>query len=452
MVDLPVRPEPQDSLRLVRGACPHDCPDTCAWTVSVEHGRATKVQGDPEHPFTRGGLCTKVNRFLDDRVYHPDRILQPLRRSGPKGSGMFTPVSWDEAVTQISAGLSDVVQAHGGDAVMPYSYMGTQGLVQGDAVSQVLFSRLGATNLVRAVCGSAGNSGDAVTMGGGAGLLPEELEHSRFVMLWGTNTLSTNLHLWPYLRKARDGGATIVVVDPLRTRTAAAADWHVRPLPGTDAALALGMMRVIVDEHLVDDDYVSDYTVGFDALRDRLRDYPVDRVAALTGVESEEIVRLARAYATTTPAAIRLLVGLEHHEFGAETYRTVACLPALVGAWRHRGGGLCHMTFQLFGELDWSCGLHVPENPAREVNMVQLGRALTSLQPPLRALVVYNSNPAVIAPEQNLVLKGLGRDDLFTVVVEHFMTDTARYADYVLPATTQVEHHDVLWSWGHTYL
>jgi anaerobic selenocysteine-containing dehydrogenase len=420
--------------------------------VTVEDGRATRLQGDAEHPFTRGGLCTKVNRFLDDRVYHPDRLLQPLRRSGAKGTGTFTPVSWDQALSEIADRMGRLVDEHGGEAVLPYSYLGTQGMVQGSAVSDVFFARLGATNLVRAVCGSAGNAGSSVTMGHGAGLLPEELQHARFIVLWGTNTVSTNLHLWPFLREARDRGATIVVIDPLLTRTAKAADWHVRPMPGTDAALALGLMRVIVDESLVDDEYVSEHTVGFDRLVERLADYSVERVASLTGLDADEIVRLAREYAAGAPSAIRVLVGMEHHQFGAESFRAIACLPALTGAWRHRGGGLCHMTFQLFSDLDWSCGLRAPDNSARSVNMVQVGRALTRLSPPVRALVVYNSNPAVIAPEQNLVLEGLARDDLFTVVVEHVLTDTARYADFVLPATTQVEHHDVLWSWGHSYL
>jgi anaerobic selenocysteine-containing dehydrogenase len=439
-------------VREVRGACPHDCPDTCAWTVSVSGDRAVALNADADHPFTAGGLCTKVNRFLEDRVYHSDRLLQPLRRTGPKGSGTFEPISWDDAIAEIGSRLTSVVDAHGAEAVMPYSYMGTQGMVQGDAVSDAFFARLGATRLVRAVCGSAGLSGEAVTMGGGTGLLPEELAHSQFIILWGTNTLSTNLHLWPFIRQARERGAVVVAVDPVETRTAKAADWHVRPLPGTDAALALGMMHVIVREGLVDQAYVDDHTLGFPELRQRLEEYPPERVAALTGVDADEVVRLARAYATSQPAAIRLLVGLEHHQFGAETYRTLACLPALVGAWRERGGGLCHMTFQLFSELDWSCGVHVPQPETRRVNMVQVGRALTELEPPIHALVVYNSNPAAIAPEQNLVLQGLAREDLFSVVIEHFMTDTARYADYVLPATTQVEHHDVLWSWGHSYL
>lgn len=436
----------------VRGACPHDCPDTCAWTVTVRDGRAHSLEGDRDHPFTAGGLCAKVNRFLDDRVYHPDRLLYPMRRAGPKGTGGFVRVGWDEAIDTIATRLSGIIAADGPEAVMPYSYLGTQGLVQGAAVSDAFFARMGATQLVRAVCGSAGNSGAAVTMGGGPGLLPEELVHSRFIVLWGTNTLSTNLHLWPFIRAAREAGATLVVIDPVRTRTASAADWHVRPLPGTDAALALGLMNVIVAEGLVDREYVDQHTVGFEALCQRLKDYPPERVAELTGLATDEIERLARAYAATRPAAIRVLVGMEHHEHGAAMFRAIACLPALVGAWRERGGGLCHMTYQFSGRLDRSCGVDVPEQDGRKVNMVQLGRALTTLRPPLKALMVYNSNPAAIAPQQNLVFEGLARDDLFTVVIEHVLTDTARFADLVLPATTQVEHHDVMWSWGQTYV
>ncbi|MEO8107128.1 MAG: molybdopterin-dependent oxidoreductase [Actinomycetes bacterium] len=436
----------------VAGACPHDCPDTCAWTIGVQDGRAVTLAGAPDHPFTSGGLCAKVNRFLDDRVYHPDRVLHPMRRSGPKGSGSYVAVSWEDALDEIASRTSKVVSNHGADAVLRFSYLGTQGLVQGTAVSDPFFARLGATELVRAVCGNTGVAGASVTMGDGPGLLPEELEHSRFVILWGTNTLSTNLHLWPFIRSARERGAKVVVIDPQETRTAKAADWHVRPLPGTDAALALGMMRVLVDDDLVDHEYVAAHTVGFEQLRERLAEYPTDRVSELTGLDEAEVIRLARAYGSSGPAAIRLLVGMEHHEFGAETFRTIACLPALVGAWKSRGGGLCHMTFQLFDELDWSCGVGVAATPSRSVNMVQLGQALTGLEPPIRALFVYNANPAVIAPEQNLVLRGLARDDLFTVVLEHFMTDTAQFADFVLPATTQIEHVDVMWSWGQTYL
>jgi anaerobic selenocysteine-containing dehydrogenase len=441
---------------IVRGACPHDCPDTCAWQVTVENGVAIKLVGDPYHPFTSGGLCAKVNHYLD-RVYSPDRLLYPLRRIGPKGSGTFERVSWDEALDDIISHWRGIIAGDGPTAIMPYSYMGTQGLIQGGALDGRFFARLGATRLIRAICGSAGGSGEAATIGDATPMLPEDVIHSRLIILWGTNTVVTNLHLWPFIRQAQENGATVVVIDPLKTRTAAAADWHIRPLPGTDAALALGMMHIIVAEQLYDADYVAQHTLGFDQLCARLADYPPERVAVLTGLQAEEIVRLARAYATTRPAAIRLLVGMEHHAHGAMAFRTIACLPALVGAWRERGGGLLHFTAGLhFAALN-GAALWMPEleDPTiRSINMVQLGQALTdpSLTPPIRALMVYNSNPAAIAPNQQLVLKGLRREDLFTVVHEQFLTDTARHADYVLPATTQVEHLDLMWSWGHAFL
>lgn len=421
----------------------------------MRDGRAVELKGDPDHPFTRGGLCTKVNHFLEDRTYNPDRLLHPLRRSGPKGSGAFESVTWDRALEDIAARLKAIVAESGAEAVMPYSYMGTQGLVQGSAMSDPFFSRLGATHLVRSVCGGTGLAGLNMTMGGGPGFLPEELVHSRHIILWGTNTISTNLHLWPFIREAKEHGAKVVVIDPSKTRTAAAADRHIRPMPGTDAALAMGMMHVIVDEGLHDKDYLARHTVGFEQLSERLPEYTPERVAQITRIDADEIRDLARAYATTRPSAIRMLVGMEHHANGAAAYRAVSCLPAVIGAWRERGGGLSHMTFQLFEDIDWSCGIDAPRDPeVRTVNMVQVGRALTdpAMDPPIRALVVYNSNPAAIAPNQNAVLEGLRREDLFTVVLEHVMTDTAVHADYVLPATTEVEHLDVLWSWGQTYL
>jgi len=436
----------------VRGACPHDCPDTCAWMVEVADGRAVGLHADRDHPFTDGGLCTKVNRFVDDRVYTDGRLTTPLRRTGPKGSGRFEPISWEAAVDEVAAHIASSIASNGGESVLPFSFLGTQGLVQGGVVSDAFFAALGATRLERDVCGATGLAGLAVTMGDRPGIPPEQLERSQLVLLWGTNTVSTNLHLWPFLRRAREAGAQIIAIDPVATRTARACDRHVQPLPGTDAALALGMMRVIVDEELHDADYVARYTVGFDQLVGRLRDYPVERVAQITGLRVDEIVRLARAYATTRPAAIRLLVGMEHRQHGAAAYRAIACLPAVTGAWRDAGGGIAHMTFQFFDELDWTCGVAVPASSSRSVNMVQLGRALTELDPPVRVLVSYNANPVVTSPDQNRIVDGLSREDLFTVVLEHVMTDTARYADIVLPATTQVEHDDVLWSWGHTYL
>jgi anaerobic selenocysteine-containing dehydrogenase len=441
-------------LTVIRGACPHDCPDTCAWEVGVEDGRAVSLRGVKEHPLTQGRLCAKVNHYLE-RVYSPDRVLHPLRRVGAKGEGRFERIGWDEALDEVATRVGAIVAEHGGDAVLPYSYMGTQGIVQSASMDRRFFARLGATRLTRAVCGSAPAGGFAATQGGTKGMLPEDLRHSRFVVLWGTNTIVTNLHLWPFVTEARRSGACVVVVDPVETRTARSADWHVRPRPGTDAALALGLMHVIVSEGLHDADYLERHAVGFDELCGRLDEYPPETVARLTGVPAEEVVELARAYATTRPQAIRTLIGMGHHERGGMTIRTIACLPALVGAWRELGGGIV-------GTTAWAAwaplNLDPVERPdledqsVREVNMVQLGRALAELEPPIRALVVYNANPAAIAPDQGRVLAGLARDDLFTVVIEQFLTDTAAYADVVLPATTQLEHLDLVPSWGSVYV
>ncbi len=445
-----------NSTTVVRGACPHDCPDTCAWQVSLKGGVAVGLRGDPAHPFTRGGLCAKVNHYVE-RAYSQDRVLHPLRRVGPKGAGEFERVSWDDALDDIADRLRAIIERDGPAAIMPYSYMGTQGLIQGRSLDRRFFARLGATQLVRAVCGSASGSGIAAAIGVNTGMLPEQIAHSRFIILWGTNTVVTNLHLWPFIRRAKDAGATLVVIDPLKTRTAAEADWHVRPMPGTDAALALGMMNVIVSEGLHDADYVSRHTLGFERLRERIAEYSPDRVARITGVSERDVVRLARAYAMTRPSSIRTLVGMEHRAGGATTLRAIACLPALVGAWRDLGGGLLHMTASLHFQALNGEAVEMPElqNPGvRSVNMVQLGRALTdpALDPPIKGLIVYASNPAAIAPNQNLVLEGLRREDLFTVVHEQFITDTAAHADYVLPATTQLEQMDIHWAWGHTYL
>lgn len=446
----------QPTVTTIPGACPHDCPDRCAWLVTVEGDRAVALAGDPNHPFTRGGLCAKVNHYLE-RVYSPDRLLYPLRRTGPKGSGEFERIGWDEALTDIAVRLNTIIAEHGPTAILPYSYSGTQGIIQAGGIATRFFNRLGATRLERAICGSTGGAGVEATLGTTVAMHPEDLAHSRFIILWGTNTVVTNLHLWPFIRQAQEQGARVVVVDPLKTRTTAAADWHVRPLPGTDAALALGMMRVIVAERLYDADYVERHTLGFDELVQRLDEYTPERVAALTGLDAEEIIALAHAYATTRPAAIRLLIGMEHHATAEMSFRAISCLPALVGAWREQGGGLLHHTMGFHGRALNGRAVSMPEledRSIREVNMVQLGQALTdpALDPPIRALVVWSSNPATTAPNQNLVLRGLRRDDLFTVVHEQFLTDTARHADYVLPSTTELEHWDLFGSWGHTYV
>lgn len=436
----------------IRGGCPHDCPDTCAWRVTVRDGEATALRGDPDHPFTRGGLCAKVDRYLD-RVYGEERLLHALRRTGPKGSGSFQRIGIDAALDEVARRLRSVIEVHGGTGVLPYSYNGTQGLLHSRSLDRRFFRRIGATRLERSICADTAIEGLWATLGTSTAVLPEQMIDSRFIVLWGTNPIVTNLHLWPLIQQARHAGARLVVVDPLRTRTARACDWHVRPLPGTDAALALGMMHVIVEEGLVDGDYVERHTVGFEALVQRLADYTPERVARLTGVDAGEVRALARTYAANQPALIRVLVGMEHHTRGAMAVRTIACLPALVGAWRHRGGGLMHLTASPFFEALRPLDRPEWEDPSiRSTNMVELGKTLTELDPPIAALLVYGSNPAVTAPNQEQVLRGLAREDLFVVVHDQLLTDTARYSDIVLPATTQLEHWDLMWSWGHTFL
>jgi anaerobic selenocysteine-containing dehydrogenase len=439
--------------RVVKGGCAHDCPDTCAWEVGVEDGRAVVLRGARDQPYTNGALCAKVNHYLD-RVYDPGRVLRPLRRSGPKGEGRFEPVSWEEALADIAGRLAAIVERWGGEAVLPYSYAGNMGAVQGGSLDRRFFARLGASRLARTICGETANAGVREVLGTSAGRLPEDVEGSRLIVLWGTNTLVTNLHLWPYIRRARERGARLVVIDPLRTRTAAEADEHVQPLPGTDAALALGLLHVIVAEGLQDQDYLDRHCEGWPDLRARLDDYPPDRVAALCGLEAGQVVQLARAYATERPAMLRTLVGPEKHPGGGTAFRAIACLPAVTGAWRDRSGGLLHWTSALFSEAIGGRELRGRQARTRTVNMVQIGRALEgrSLDPPIQALFVYDANPASIAPNSSLVRRGLEREDLFCVVHDLFVTDTARYADYVLPATSFIEHLDLLLSWGHAYL
>ncbi len=440
----------------VLGGCPHDCPDTCSWVVTVRDGRAVDLRGNPDHPYTRGGLCSKVDRYLD-RVYSPDRVLYPMRRTGPKGSGDFERVSWETALTEIAARLHEVADRHGAEAILPYFFAGNMGLIQYRGMDRRFFARLGASRLLTGICGATANAGIAATNGSYQGILPEQIVHSRLILLWGTNTIVTNLHLWRFVREAKAAGATVVVIDPLRTRTAAAADWHLRPRPGSDAALALGMMNVILAEDLQDSEYIERHSTGFADLAQRVKDYPPERAAELTGVDAADIVRLARMYASTRPALIRTCVGPEKHPNGGMLFRTIACLPVLTGAWRDLGGGLLHWTRELFDTAFNHRAVTRPDlapSRTRVINMVEIGKVLNDpgLEPPVKALFVYDSNPAAIAPNQNLVLRGLARPDLFTVVHDLFMTDTARYADYLLPAASFIEQSDVIWSWGHDYL
>jgi anaerobic selenocysteine-containing dehydrogenase len=441
--------------KIVRAACPHDCPDTCAMLVTVEGGRAVRVAGDPAHPFTRGTLCTKVANY-HERTHSPDRIQTCLRRTGAKGAGQFVPISWDEALDEIAARFRALAESEeGAETILPYSYCGTMGLLQSQSMDRRFFNRLGASLLERTICASAGAAGYDVTVGTRIGTDPERFAAARLILLWGTNTITSNVHLWPFVLAAKHAGARVVAIDPRRTRTADQCDEHVALLPGTDAAFALGLMHVIFAEGLEDKDYLARYTVGADELRRQAREYAPARVAEICGVEVETIVRLAREYASVRPAVIRMNYGLQRHAGGGMAVRTISCLPAVTGAWRDAAGGVLLSTSGAF-PLNYNALERpdlIPSPRPRTVNMSQLGDALTRLAaPPVRALYVYNSNPAAVAPDQARVLAGLKRDDLFTVVHEQFMTDTCDYADIVLPATTQLEHFDLHKAYGHLYL
>ena len=441
---------------VVRGACPHDCPDTCATLTTVEGGRAVRIAGDPEHPVTRGFLCAKVNRYLD-RTYHRDRLLRPLRRVGPKGSGSFVEISWDEALHEVAARLVEIARsADGPQAILPYSYAGTMGMVQGSSMDRRFFHALGASRLARTICAEAGAVGMRMTVGANAGADTEGVPESDLVLLWGTNTLTSNPHLWPFILEARRRGAPVIAIDPIRTRTAEQCDEWIPIRPGTDGALALGVMHVLFAEGMQDDEYLARYTVGAEGLRERVKEYPPERVAAITGIPRDRVVELARQYGRARAAFVRINYGLQRHRGGGMAVRTIACLPAVSGHWRRAGGGVQLSTSASF-KFD-RARLERPDlgPPARTINMIRLGHALGEPDagvggPPVRAMVVYNSNPAAVAPQQSEVRRGLGREDLFTVVLEHFQTDTADWADVVLPATTQLEHWDVHLAYGHLY-
>ena len=439
--------------KTVFGACPHDCPDTCAMLTTVRDGRAVAVRGNPDHPFTRGGLCVKVNDY-ENRVYSEDRVLTPLRRAGAKGAGAFEAISWDEALREISGRWSEIIDRDGRAAILPYSYLGTEGILNGLNAGDAFFNRLGATVSERTFCDSAAISAFFMTCGPTPAVDPESFVHSRYIVLWAINTISTNLHHWPFIAEAQRRGAKIVVIDPVATRTARQADWHLPIRPGTDAALALGMINVIVAEELVDRDYVENYTIGYEDLKARAAGFDPDRVAGITGLAADDIRTLAREFATAQPSVIRMGVAIERNASGGNAVRAMSCLPALVGSWRHCGGGILHMPIWAF-PLNWDVLSRpdwIPEGTP-VLNQWRLGPALLGeLDRKIGSLFVYNSNPAVVAPEQDKVLRGLAREDLFTVVSEQFVTDTARYADIVLPATTQLEQFDIMYSWGHLYL
>jgi molybdopterin guanine dinucleotide-containing S/N-oxide reductase-like protein len=453
--------------KVVHAACPHDCPDACGVLITVEDGRATKIKGDPAHPVTRGFLCAKVAKYLD-RVYSPDRVLYPMRRLGPKGprtasegaraKQAWQRITWDEALDEITFHFKTIAAEFGSEAILPFSFGGTLGMLNSASMDRRFFHRLGASQLARNICSAAGEAGLESVLGIKLGTEPEQFRHSRYIIAWAANIHGNNVHLWPFIEEARREGAKLVVIDPYRTRTAACADWYLPINPGTDAALALAMMHVIIGENLHDADYVERYTLGFDQLRDKVREYTPERVAKWTGIAASDIVKLAREYATTHPAVIRLNYGVQRSEGGGMATRAVAMLPCITGSWQEVGGGLQLSTSGAFASIGGGLKrkdlmLKPLGRPARTVNMVELGKALNTLgDPPIQAIFVYGCNPAATCPNHNEVIRGLLRSDLFTVVHEQFFTDTTDYADLVLPATTFFEHKELQTAYGHYFL
>jgi anaerobic selenocysteine-containing dehydrogenase len=437
---------------VVRGACPHDCPDTCSMLVTVEDGRAVDLRGNPDHPPTQGTLCTKVARYLE-RTYSPARVLFPMKRVGRKGEGRFARITWDDALDTIAARFRDIANEHGADAIVPYSYAGNMGLLQYGSMDRRFFHRLGAALLDRTICASAGKAGWLSVVGAAMGMDVERYVDSRLILIWGSNAIASNLHFWTRAQEAKRRGARLVAIDPYRSATAEKCHEHIALMPGTDAALAYGIVHVLVRDGLVDRDYVDRYTVGFEALAARAAEWTPSRVAATCRIDAAQVETLAHAYGTTKPAAIRVNYGMQRHAGGANAIRAVACLPALVGAWRDAAGGALLSSSGTY-PVDWEA-LERPDlvrGTPRTINMSTIGDALTGAQPPVRAVFVYNSNPVAVAPESRKVVEGFAREDLFVVVHDLFRTDTADYADLLLPATSQLEHFDIHHSYGHLYL
>ncbi len=445
----------------VRAACPHDCPDTCAILVTVDNGVATEVKGDPEHPTTAGVLCTKVSRYVE-RTYHPDRVLYPMRRVGRKGEGKFERITWGEAIDEIAERLGTIA-ARDPQAILPYSYAGTMGLVQGDSMSLRFFNKIGASQLDRTICATAGATGYKYTIGGSIGTDIEHFQDAKLILIWGGNPIASNLHLWMRVQEAKRRGAKLIAIDPYRSLTAEKCHQHISLLPGTDAALALGMMHVLITEDLVDHDYVAKYTLGYEELKQRALEWTPARTAETCGITADEVIELARLYGQTAKsgegAAIRMNYGLQRVRGGGMAVRNIACLPALVGAWRHKAGGV-----QLSTSGSFPANRPFLQRPdllagrmARTINMTTIGddllkEASPEFGPKIEAVIVYNANPLAIAPDSAKVQQGFEREDLFTVVLEHFQTDSADYADILLPATTQLEHVDAHLAYGHLYM
>ncbi|MDQ1911761.1 molybdopterin oxidoreductase family protein [Paenibacillus sp. GD4] len=432
--------------------CSLDCPDQCGLLIHKQDGVITKIEGDPEHPVTQGAICNKV-RNMTERIYDAKRLTYPLRRVGRKGEAQFERISWEEAIRTITDRFKQITSEHGAEAILPYSFYGNMGRIGTEGMDRRFFYRLGSSRLQYTICQAAGQEGYTYTMGGGFGIDPEDTVHSKLIIMWGINAVSTNMHQVVLAEKARKNGAKIVVIDVHRNQTGKWADWFIPVQPGTDAALALGIMHVLFKEQLANEDFLAEYTVGHEELREHVKQYTPELVASITGVPAEDIIRLARLYGETEASFIRIGNGPQHHDNGGMCIRTIACLPALTGAWLHKGGGAIKSNS---GWLEMNnAALQRPDllrQSTRSINMNLLGSALLEQEPPIYSLYVYNTNPAVVAPEANKVRQGLAREDLFTVVHDLFLTETAAYADIILPATSSFENTDLYRSYWHHYV
>ena len=443
------------SIKTFHGGCPHDCPDTCSMVYHVQDNKLIGVKGNPDHPMTRGGLCVKLNDY-EKRHYHPDRLLYPMKRIGPKGTKQFERISWDEALDTITTKWQSIIKEFGAQAIMPNSYLGNQGLVHGLNGGDAFFARLGATVTERTFCGEGSCTAWLLTIGPTAGVDPESFIHSKFIIIWACNSVSTNLHHWRIVKEAQKNGSKVVVIDSYASKTAKEADWHVCPKPGTDGALAMAMMNVIIGEGLVDQDYVDNYTVGFAELAEKAKERTPEWAESITGIPADDIRKLAREYATTQPSAIRIGVALEKSWGGGQTIRAVTSLPALTGAWRHVGGGILQFpVWEHPYKFDVICRPDLIPEGTQVVNNLQLGRVLLGeqkLNVPIKSMMCWNTNPVTQSTETEKILEGLEREDLFLVSAEHFISDTAAYADILLPASMGAEQEDIILSWGHLYL
>ncbi|MCM3410460.1 molybdopterin-containing oxidoreductase family protein [Metabacillus litoralis] len=437
---------------IVPSVCSLDCPDQCGLLLHKKDGRITKIEGDPDHPVTKGAICNKV-RHMGERIYDANRLQSPLKRVGKKGEGCFEPITWKEAIDTIATRWKNIISDAGAESILPYSFYGNMGRINSEGMDRRFFNRLGASQLDRTICSVAGSKGYRYTMGGSYGTDPEDMTDTKLFIMWGINAVSTNMHQMMIAQKARKNGAKIIVIDVHKNQTGKMADWFIPILPGTDGALALGIMHILYKENLVDRSFLERYTIGFKELEEHMQSYEPKLVSSITGVPEEEIYSLARMYGEISPSMIRIGNGLQHHDNGGMIVRTIACLPALTGQWLVKGGGAIkgNSAFLAFN----TNSLQRPDllkQQTRTINMNQLGKALLDMNSPVQSLFVYGTNPAVVAPDVNKVRKGLEREDLFTVVHDLFITETAMYADIVLPATSAFENIDFYTSYWHHYI